>query len=321
MSLFPKNIGLPNVQDGKIDKNISSRIGKLIGTTALIMNLLRELSLGHFYIPMALTFRQTIFLPVMLLNSESWFNLTKKNIEDLELMDRDLLRKILNCPSKTPTPALYLELGCLPIKYLIIYKRLMYLHHILNLSSDHLLSQVFSAQLNNPSKGDWCLQAKEDLKTLGFDFLEFDDLKTIKSSKFKKMVKKACAKSAFEYLCEERGSKTSGLKYSELKIQGYLKSENLSTKEKQLIFPLRTRMIPVSHNFGNKTKQCPLCLMGPDSQQHILECFIIRGSNKNIIFNTEAPQYNDIFSKDETKLKQISKIFSLALRTKEVMTA
>ena len=88
--------------------------------------------------------------------------MTQKNLEDLEMMDKNLIRNILDTPSKTPIPALYLELGCIPIKYLIIYKRLMYLHHIVNLEDSHLVKQVFSAQLKNPSKGDWCLQVKED---------------------------------------------------------------------------------------------------------------------------------------------------------------
>ena len=112
--------------DGKLDKNISSRVGKLIGVTAQILNTLKELCLGQHYFSVAMLLRQSIFLPVLLLNSESWVNLTRKNIEDLEIMDRNLLRKILGAPSKTPSAALYLELGCLQITYLIKYKRIMW---------------------------------------------------------------------------------------------------------------------------------------------------------------------------------------------------
>ena len=78
--------------DGRLDKNIASRIGTLIGVTAQIMSTLQELSLGQHYFSVALTLRQSIFLPVLLLNSESWVNASRKNIEDLEIMDRNLLR-------------------------------------------------------------------------------------------------------------------------------------------------------------------------------------------------------------------------------------
>ena len=141
-------------KDGKLDKNINSRVGKLIGVSAQIMNILKELSLGKFHFDIALSLRQSIFLPVLLLNSETWFNITKKNIEDLEMMDHNLLRKIMDAPSKTPIAALYLELGCLPIRYLIMYKRVMYLFHILQLQETHLVSQVFSSQMKSPSKGE-----------------------------------------------------------------------------------------------------------------------------------------------------------------------
>ena len=126
----------------------------MIGVSAQIMNILKELSLGKFHFDIALSLRQSIFLPVLLLNSETWFNITKKNIEDLEMMDHNLLRKIMDAPSKTPIAALYLELGCLPIRYLIMYKRVMYLFHILQLQETHLVSQVFSSQMKSPSKGE-----------------------------------------------------------------------------------------------------------------------------------------------------------------------
>ena len=54
-------------------------MGKLIGVSAQILNLLKELSLGKFYSDIALSLRQSIFLPVLLLNSETWFNMTNKN--------------------------------------------------------------------------------------------------------------------------------------------------------------------------------------------------------------------------------------------------
>ena len=43
----------------------------------------------------------------MLLNSETWVNMTQKNLEDFEIMDKILLQSILGAPSKTPIPALY----------------------------------------------------------------------------------------------------------------------------------------------------------------------------------------------------------------------
>ena len=88
----------------------------------------------------------------MLTNSEIWFNVTETEIEELESVDRVLLRQILQVPKSTPIPSLYLELGCTPIRYIIKGKRIMYLHNILSRSKNELVSKVLDAQTKKPVK-------------------------------------------------------------------------------------------------------------------------------------------------------------------------
>ena len=126
------------------------------------MNILKNVSLGQYYFEIALLLRESTFLSSILLNSETWVNVTKNNIEELEQIDETLIRRILNAPAKTPLPALYLELGISPLRYNIITRRLMFLHHILNCDENRLISQVFWAQVESPAKNDWVLQIKED---------------------------------------------------------------------------------------------------------------------------------------------------------------
>ena len=52
-----------------------------------------------------------MFLSTVLLNSETWVNLTMKNIEDLEMIDHILMKRIFEAPVTTPIKALYLESG------------------------------------------------------------------------------------------------------------------------------------------------------------------------------------------------------------------
>ena len=72
-------------KDGTNSKNIKSRIGRGIGAISNIMNILKEVSLGNLYYEMAILLRQSIFLSSVLLNSETWINLTKNDINDLSL--------------------------------------------------------------------------------------------------------------------------------------------------------------------------------------------------------------------------------------------
>ena len=80
---------------------------------------------------MAVHLRETNFNSTILLNSESWVNLSKTNIEDLESVDKMLICKFLETPTTTPSPALYLELGLIPLSFKIKARRIMFLHNIL----------------------------------------------------------------------------------------------------------------------------------------------------------------------------------------------
>ena len=66
--------------------------------------------------------REGLLLAGLLSNSESWINLTKLDIEKLEKPDTLLQRKVLSS-SGTPSKAFtMLELGIIPIKYILMKK-------------------------------------------------------------------------------------------------------------------------------------------------------------------------------------------------------
>ena len=64
-----------------------------------------------------------MFLNAILTNAEVWYNLTNSDIEELEELDRCLLRKFLGTKMSCPKEALFLETGALPIGVLIKSKR------------------------------------------------------------------------------------------------------------------------------------------------------------------------------------------------------
>ena len=144
-------------------------------------------------------------------------------------------------------------------------------------------------------------------------------IKNIKKVKIKKLVKKACSNAAFEYLVSKKGSKMENLNYDELKTCEYLLSKEFNITEKKLLFKLRTRMIAVAANFGNKSKLCSLCLLDSDNQEHLVSCFMIKGSSKTLLFNESSFKYRDIFSSDINRLKEATKIFYSALKTRDII--
>ena len=74
-----------------------------IGNSAIsqIKSLLRDANFVKYTIQTGLLLRDTTFTSKMLLNTEVWHSITKSQLEDLEVIDRILLRNILNAHSKT----------------------------------------------------------------------------------------------------------------------------------------------------------------------------------------------------------------------------
>ena len=84
----------------------------------------------------------------VLLNSEVWHSVTKVQIEDLEVVDKILLRNILQAHSKTGLEWIYDDCGKLNLKALIQIRRLMYLWHVLSRDEDELICRIYTAQSN-----------------------------------------------------------------------------------------------------------------------------------------------------------------------------
>jgi hypothetical protein len=68
----------------------------------------------------------------MLSSSESWYDLSTGEIEQLESVDNTFIRSLLEVPDTVPTVSLYLETGCMSIGTTIKCRRINFLHTIVN---------------------------------------------------------------------------------------------------------------------------------------------------------------------------------------------
>ena len=158
---------------------------------------------------------------------------------------------------------MYLETGCVPIRFILQSRRLNFLHYILSDKEDSLLSKVFRAQCEKPVRGDWVNTVNNDLKELNIN-LDFEQIKANTKEGFKKLVKAHVNEKAFKYLenLQQTHSKARPLQYSKLSLQSYLKADSImTTKEKSFTFSVRTRMIDLKSNFkeGKTSLNCRLC--------------------------------------------------------------
>ena len=193
----------------------------------------------------------------------------------------------------------------------------MFLHYLLNRKEDELISKIFWAQKEQPTKNDWYSTVMQDLKEFSLYFLDLSEIKNMKKDVFKKTVKEKCKEISLKYLLEDNDqkSKLKNLKYYQLQLQPYLMSKKITTRQKKLLFRFRTIMVKVGHNYGKRTK-CPLCKLKDDTQEHLFQCVVLK-LNCSELYNAQDEKYQDIFSMNQDTVIKVAKICESIVRKRE----
>ena len=189
--------------NGSNSLNLKERIGKGIGKINEIIGILDTISFGHQYFRILVQLREAMFINSILTNVDIWMGVKESDMNELENLDRSLLRKAFRCPVTTPKEACHLELGLVTIGSLIKARRANYFHYLVNSEREGMLYKFFLAMYDNPSKDDWTTQALSDLKDLNIkdDFLY---LKSTSETKFKNMAKISVREYTLDKLNEEK---------------------------------------------------------------------------------------------------------------------
>ena len=304
--------------DGSLDNTIEARRQKGVGLVTQITAMVDQLSLGHFYFKISFMLRNCMFINGILTNSEIWYNVSKKHIETLENGDNMLIRKLLKGHSKTAKEALHLETGLVPIRYLILKRKLMYLWHLLHREDNELIKKVYMTQKVINTKGDWVealIKERKDLKLAVTD----EEIAKMSKNKFKVIVDIAIEAKALENLnaTAHSHSKSKKLVKSKLACEPYFLDKQLHKSEIELLFALRTRMINVKKNFPSNHKDdiaCLLCKVQVESQEHLLQCEVLK-KHVNIPGDVD---YEDLFKNIE-KQKKLVKLYKKLLRKRETL--
>ena len=306
--------------DGRIDQNIRERYNKGVAKVNEIMGMLQEVSFGPHYFQMAILFRNTILLSSMLCNVEVLYGITQAHVEKLEQADRIFFRRLFEVPNCTAIEAFYLETSTIPVRFLLIKKRLSYYWNILQREDDELVKKVYCSQKSFSVKKDWFLQVKSDLEECQIDMSECEIASMTKYS-FSKLVNEKINLIAAQYLIglKDRHSKSLHLKYS-TEMQPYLRNENLTIQNKKLMFKIKNRLIDVKINFKkkyNNNLECRLCSLPEESQAHLMKCSkIIEDEEvKTAIGNFS---YEDLFSSNLETQTQLIKAWQKLMNVRKI---
>ena len=99
--------------------------------------------------------------------------------------------------------------------------KLNFLKYILHQNKESLIYNVFKAQCESPTRGDWVTSVKKIMSDIQLN-LTFEDIIITKNNYFRRLVKNKVQKFAFSYLVSKIKSKGKEIKYkSEFKCQVY----------------------------------------------------------------------------------------------------
>ena len=125
-SIEEKYIGQIISSDGTNVKNVTNLSNKGRCMVNTITNILNYMPGGKYHFEMAVIFRNAYLISSMQSCCEVWYHVTEWELRKLEQVDESLMRKIFNCSSQVTSEVLSLELGLLPIRFIIKMRRVIY---------------------------------------------------------------------------------------------------------------------------------------------------------------------------------------------------
>ena len=308
----------------KIDENVKLRHDKGMGIVNDVMSILKEISFGYYHFEMGSLFRNSKLLNGILFNTEVLFSITEKHILQLEECDKYLMRSLFNAGMGTPIESFFIETSSIPIRFILKGKRIMFYWELLRKGGHELVKRVFKATKEFKDKTDWVSQVEEDLSSCDINLTE-DEIAKMSRWKFKKIVQRKIKEQTETYLTELQMKHTkSSLLQQGPTMQEYLKSEKLSTKQKQLLFKLRSSVTPNKANFRQMYENDLSCILCKDPNtvenlQHLRECPYLVGQPK-LADQLKSIKCEDIFGQLSEQIKAVQvwgKVFKIYTKQKE----
>ena len=269
-------------QKGNYKDLIEDRVRRGTVCTINTMAECSDAAMGKYALNSILLLYKTVFLKTILFNSETWNNLNKNDISKLSSLQSKYIKWMLHTPRGTCTSFTLLELGLLPITSEIDYRKLCFLHHILNLPCDDPVKEAYEDQKLYSHEPNWYNEVCLLLEKYGIEINE-ESIRSMSKNRWKEIIHKAITEDALLTLVSDCNSKskTKGLTYTSMSLQPYF--ENLSPAKARLHFQLRGGVFDAKCNrsYMYNDTICRLCGGDVESVDHILnECSKVRRSRK-----------------------------------------
>ena len=216
---------------------------------------------------------EQVVKPTLLFNTETWVNVTKNELKALDKGHYQVLRKVFEQKEHTPYFGILMEIGCWPYSFVVVYKRLMYFHHLMHSDGKRITRRIVVNQMDGKGKGkSWYNHGvKEWLVKLEMPYTE-DEVMNIKKSAWKKEVKEKINKMVGDEM-EQQKEKMTKLRFTgRFEQQEYVGKYRMEKVKK--IMQMRLNMTDLKANFRGKydDRKCPACRIEDETTEHVIAC-------------------------------------------------
>ena len=292
------------MRDGKNKRNIEDRECKVMTATRKIISYCGNGVIREMQMKALMKLHETCTMATLLTNCEAW-TLNKGERNQLQKIELWALKKILDVPITTPTPAIWFITGYLLTPVLVDKRQLLYLKTLLNRPNNDWTRQMLFV-LKKSDIG-WASQINSKLEEYGLE-TSWDKISRESVASWKRAVITATDKQNKEKLIEMCYSKK-GEKTKTRCILDKLMSDDYERKSISMIFDrdrLKARVVIMSmfgmldcaanfkHGYGGGI--CKQCNVVDDETHRINSCIKFR--ERNLFYSRHKYDFQSIFSDD-----------------------
>ena len=180
-----KTLGMWIDETGTFGINIKKRKEKLSHMIETIKAIASTKNMGILAMEARFKLSESIILPSILYNVEVIHNLQKKEIDELEKMQAQVLKRILEVPDSTPYYGILMETGWWTMKARIEYKKMMLYHNIENSHEERIIKKILNIQKEERRESTWYSEVKKSINMYKIQI----DVKAVNKSVWKKTIK------------------------------------------------------------------------------------------------------------------------------------
>ena len=306
-----KYLGDIIADNGKIDENIEDRRLKVNGVVAEIRSIMMEAE-EDMEILAAKQYYEGIVKNKLLYNCETWINMTKTNLDELEKIQNNSIKRLLRIPFSTPSMGLLYELKLPTVKASINQRKLMYYHKLIN--NEKSLASSILKQQETIQSNHFLKETRQNLQYYNIHY-EANEIKEMSKEQWKNIIHTAINETDTTEIMEicQKSSKCKNLTNT-AENREYI--ENIDSKSAKIILLEKLKMTDVKTNYKGSytTYNCRLCGKEEENTTHLLNCKELGeidsnmiGIHKKLTENKSAMLPDDLKSLAKHILLKISK--------------